>query len=212
MSNQFGPEYFKLIKSLEGKQRFLDELELVYALMPPQSGDKILDVGCGTGRLGLFLLKRQNDIEVVFSDFSEEAAKYVGGAHRFERCMMEETPFKDEEFDLVYCLHTISHTVSPENALREVARITKRGGKICIITFNKHYMNYMKLYYRVILRKPYERDTTAKYMFYKNQLASLAEKTGWKVTRKITFGPFPSRFTPFNFMRWHIMMVAEKKS
>lgn len=93
MSNQFGPEYFQLIKTLEGKQRFLDELELVYRFMSPQRGDKVLDVGCGTGRLGSFLLKRQEGIEVVFSDFSEEAAKYVEG-HRFERCTMEKTPFE----------------------------------------------------------------------------------------------------------------------
>ena len=49
-------------------------------------------------------------------------------------------PFKDGEMDLCYMKGTITFLKEPIKALREMARITKKGGKIIVIT--PHAISY----------------------------------------------------------------------
>lgn len=45
----------------------------------------------------------------------------------FTVCNVEDTPFKDKEFDFVYCAHVLEHTNDPAKACDELMRIAKRG-------------------------------------------------------------------------------------
>jgi len=40
--------------------------------------------------------------------------------------------FKDSEFDEVYCSHVLEHLDDPNNAMREIHRILKKGGMVFI--------------------------------------------------------------------------------
>ncbi|UCE39033.1 MAG: methyltransferase domain-containing protein, partial [Thermoplasmata archaeon] len=40
---------------------------------------------------------------------------------------IENLPFKDKEFDFVYCSHVLEHVVNPEKACNELMRVAKRG-------------------------------------------------------------------------------------
>ena len=43
----------------------------------------------------------------------------------------EHLPFRDETFDLAYCVATLHHALDLPAMVREMARVTKRGGLVC---------------------------------------------------------------------------------
>lgn len=68
-----------------------------------------LDVGCGKRRLG--------DVNV---DINREVRPDVV-------CDIHYLPFKDAQFEVVYCFHVLEHKgVRPEKAIRELRRVSKK--------------------------------------------------------------------------------------
>ncbi|UUX91326.1 class I SAM-dependent methyltransferase [Methanoplanus endosymbiosus] len=112
----------------------------------------IIEVGCGTGQT----LEVFSDNNVTTGiDISKNALKQSKG-----RCNsqilgdMFYIPFKDCSFDLVYNSGVIEHFPDPQNsaAVREMGRITKKGGYVMIIVPNSYciwYRAWKSLAYRV---------------------------------------------------------------
>lgn len=50
-------------------------------------------------------------------------------------------PFKNEEFDYVLASHIVEHLQSPRKFFKEMKRILKKGGKICVVV--PHFTNPM---------------------------------------------------------------------
>ena len=95
---------------------------------------KILDAGCGTGLVGEILNKNsfQNLIGV---DFSQEMLNIAMQKNVYQSLelvdLTKKLDYEDNLFDAVICAGTFTcGHVGPE-ALREMIRITKRGGYIC---------------------------------------------------------------------------------
>ena len=137
--DEFGEQYFAAQIGDVNSPRVIAERDLTLKLMPPRSGDKILDVGCGKGSLGYILLKQQPDIEMVFSDVTTEAKKYLQG-QTFVECSMADMPFPDNSFDKIYCMHVLAHFADGEQGIKEGFRVLKKGGKLMILTPNKYYV------------------------------------------------------------------------
>jgi 2-polyprenyl-3-methyl-5-hydroxy-6-metoxy-1,4-benzoquinol methylase len=85
----------------------------IRTFMPSCSGMKILEVGCGNGGL-LELLKATN--EVVGVDASADGIAACESKGIASYCMdpsSEPLPFPDESFDIIVCLETMEHMMSP---------------------------------------------------------------------------------------------------
>jgi SAM-dependent methyltransferase len=99
-------------------------------------GSRIIEVGCGTGQtLELF----SGGYNTTGIDISANALKHAHGrCDNPTQADMFYLPFKDESFDLVYNSGVIEHFPDPQNtnAVREMARVTKKGGSIVIIVPN----------------------------------------------------------------------------
>ena len=103
----------------------------VFAGIP--SGGRMLDVGCGTGTLSRALIDLAPDIEVIGID---PAASYVDWARRslrssrvrFQVGAAEMLSFSDAAFDAALALLVLQELADPPRAVREMARITRRGG------------------------------------------------------------------------------------
>ena len=95
---------------------------------------KILDAGCGTGLVGEFLFNNNfKNVEGV--DFSEEMLSIASNKKVYQSLKLvdltKKLDYKDSVFDAVICAGTFTcGHVGPE-ALRELVRITKKGGYIC---------------------------------------------------------------------------------
>jgi cyclopropane fatty-acyl-phospholipid synthase-like methyltransferase len=74
--NEFGEKYFSSLSDNASWPSLIHaEHDLIIRLLSPKSGQRILDVGCGKGRIEQFLTGRVPGIEVVSSDVTPEAKK-----------------------------------------------------------------------------------------------------------------------------------------
>ncbi|RFU26096.1 hypothetical protein B7463_g10242, partial [Scytalidium lignicola] len=101
---------------------------------------KILDVGCGPGSITVDLAKHVPQGHVTGVEYTPEplvqaralAASQnvqnvdftVGDIHQLE--------FEDGSFDLVHAHQVLQHVADPVRALREMRRVTKKGGYVCV--------------------------------------------------------------------------------
>jgi ubiquinone/menaquinone biosynthesis C-methylase UbiE len=133
----------KLAKLYEAWERspegvLLDRLstQLIIRLLKPKRGERILDIGCGTGNH--LLLFHRLGLDVTGIDASPHMLKIarsrLGNKASLKMGRAEDLPFEDNEFDaatLIYTLEFFDDTVA---ALREVGRVAKH--RVFVGVFN----------------------------------------------------------------------------
>jgi SAM-dependent methyltransferase len=107
-------------------------------------GVRVLDAGCGTGQLAIFLsvLNRQ----VVGIDFSEASITKGNSFKRkvklrnvqFARMDLFAVALKEESFDFVFCNGVLHHTADAYGAFQNLCRLVKPGGYITIGLYNTY--------------------------------------------------------------------------
>lgn len=119
--------------SLTWKLYFDPLHEKLVSLIGDVSGQRLLDVGCGTGGL-LRRLAAGGTARAVGLDASEgmlEVARGLSGAGaEFVRASAGHLPFEDAAFDLVTTSVAFHHFPAPSETLRECARVLAPGGRL----------------------------------------------------------------------------------
>ncbi len=136
------PYYFVRLMDLArgGREDEPGQYGAVFDLLGARAGERLLDVGCGTGGAARVLAKSVGGAgRVVGVDKSatmigecrrRTAAPaapvefLVGDAHRL--------PFADNSFDGAYSLRVFDIIDEPRRALAELARVTRPGGRVMI--------------------------------------------------------------------------------
>ncbi|MEZ4617379.1 MAG: class I SAM-dependent methyltransferase [Caldilineaceae bacterium] len=103
-------------------------------------GMRLLDCGCGPGSitLGLAAMVAPGETIGIDSDpgsidLSRKLAAEQGSANvRFEVADVNEIPFPDASFDVVFSHAVLLHLRNPIRALKEMRRVLKQGGLIGI--------------------------------------------------------------------------------
>lgn len=113
---KFTPTYFNI-------KRYLNSLNL-------SNEAKILDAGCGTGKLASFLA---NNYKVTGVDLSDEALDITRkkGVNAVKADILEGLPFEDGYFELVYSDGLLEHFLDPIPVLQELFRVSNKY----VITF-----------------------------------------------------------------------------
>ena len=118
------------------------ELLLGYAGLRP--GQRVLDLGCGTGTLVVQLKLRHPDVDVVGLDPDPRAlararrkAERAGVAVQFAEGFGDALPYPAVSFDRVLSSFMLHHleTEEKEATLREVRRVLKAGGALHLLDF-----------------------------------------------------------------------------
>lgn len=117
-------------ESGSGKKHALAEQAMLARLLPAASpaGRTLLEVGCGTGHFSRWFGGRGFD--VVGLDLAAEmlaVAAERGGGPRYVRGSALALPFADRSFDLVAFVTSLEFVSDREAALREAARVARRG-------------------------------------------------------------------------------------
>ncbi len=113
----------------------LDEVKL-------QPGESVLDVGCGSGALDRWLVRRTAGANpVTAADVSpyllREAEALAVGEGLDEKISFgegnaEELPFADDSFDVAISV-TVMEEVNADRMLAEMVRVTRPGGRVAVI-------------------------------------------------------------------------------
>ncbi len=172
------------------------------------SGDRVLDLGCGNGRLYFALMDKK--IEYIGVDNSEkliEEAKKKAPEVDFKLVDILKLPFPSDYFDKVYCIATLHHIPSKEirkEVLEEMRRVLKPNGLLIITVWNlwqrktawrefvratiKKVFGLSKLDFKDVLfpwKNNFGQILAQRYfhLFTRKELKRLAEGVGFKVKR-----------------------------
>lgn len=122
---------------------FLPLKQLSYERMNASSGNKILDVGCGSGVDVMALAKHVGETGKVIG-FDHDAKMLDEASQKVKNIGLNELvsviqgsatqlPFQADYFDSCRSERLFMHLIEPEQVLSEMIRVTKPGGRIVIL-------------------------------------------------------------------------------
>ena len=115
------------------------------AVSGAKEGDRVLDIAGGTGDLTrLFARKVGQRGQVIHTDINEAMLR-VGRDRMLNEgvlapplvCDAEKLPFADNYFDVVCVAFGLRNMTHKDQALREMLRVLRPGGKLCVLEFSK---------------------------------------------------------------------------
>jgi len=141
----------------------------------PDQGELLLDVGCGSGYF-LRDIARGNEgtqygsvgLDVVPLRVRFLAEMKVREAWRDLVCVVgdgEVLPFRDGSFHYICCTEVLEHIPRPDEAIVEMSRVLRPGGKLCASTPCRVAIQLWAIpraIYRLVLRKRHD-ETVASY-------------------------------------------------
>ena len=214
-------DYFdKNVDSFSGsRNRLWPEFEELKKYM--KGGEKILDLGCGNGRL-FELFKNRNvkytgvDTSVEFIERAREKyGDYFVVADAFN------LPFSDNSFDSIWAIAFFHHIPSKQlrlKILKEIKRVLKKDVKIIATCWNFYQLHYLRILLKFTFRKLFGlsrldfKDVLLSpkklkiqryyHAFTKKELKKLFQKAGFKIEEL--------RYLKRNGKKTNILIVATK--
>ncbi|MHB8090457.1 MAG: class I SAM-dependent methyltransferase [Syntrophales bacterium] len=110
------------------------EKRLILELAKPVKGEKMLDVGIGTGFFALEFLKRGADITGIDVSLKMLAIAEKKGFTNISTGDAVDIHFPDEMFDLVVSVTALEFIEEPRRAVSEMMRVCKKGGRVVVGT------------------------------------------------------------------------------
>lgn len=119
-----------------------------------KAGDKVLDIAGGSGDLSkLFSKKVGATGQVVLTDINASMLA-VGRDNMIDaglkvpvaQCNAEFLPFQDNTFDCVIVAFGLRNMTHKDNALKEMQRVLKVGGRLLVLEFSKVWDPLSKIY------------------------------------------------------------------
>lgn len=128
----------------ETREKVWSDVSLFLPYVQPQN--LVLDIGCGSGRLYSFLQKKdirylgadqsKNIIAIAKEQWADAIANWNAG---FTVTDITELIFDSNSFDVVFALAVVHHVPSAVlqlKAMKELYRVTKKGGKLLMTNWN----------------------------------------------------------------------------
>ncbi len=164
---------------------------------------KVLDLATGTGDLAFLLLKEGRgtvigvDIsyKMLLKALSKSKKLGANGHISLKRVDINHLPFDEEVFDICTIGYGIRNVVNPLITMKEVARVTKKGGRFIIVEATPSTNHYVRLltyfYFRKIaplLAKILTLDAAA-YIYFAESISQfpkssdftkIIKRAGWK--------------------------------
>jgi demethylmenaquinone methyltransferase/2-methoxy-6-polyprenyl-1,4-benzoquinol methylase len=107
------------------------------SMLDIQEGDRVLDVGCGTGFGTEGLLRYTDDVHGLDQSIHQmEKAFEKFGKHdqvNFYRGDAERLPFADDSFDVIWSSGSIEYWPNPVDALEEFRRVVRPGEQVLVV-------------------------------------------------------------------------------
>ena len=139
----------ELAARLEHRAKAADEVaarETYLGLLEIGAGDRVLDVGCGSGAVTREIARRVGpgglavglDPSPALLAVARELAREAGldGRVEFREGSVLQLPFPDRSFDTVVCVTVLSHVPDGDAAIPELRRVLKPRGRLGVFDFD----------------------------------------------------------------------------
>jgi SAM-dependent methyltransferase len=146
-------------------KRKLNELEhdIVRELLPP-SGHRILDLGCGYGRMADCYLGRFQDIVMFDGSLSllRSAQKATKGEAHYIVGDINHLPFHSATFDNILMILVLHHLTEPAKCLNNIGKVICKDGRFVMTYRNKRNALWMAKYLLgAMSHNPFSREPLA---------------------------------------------------
>lgn len=161
--------------------------------------EKVLDLGCGTGRL--YEIFKDKKIDYIGVDFSENLiakAKEEYGDH-FKIADILILPFSSDYFDSIWSIAVFHHIPSKElrmRALSEIKRVLKPNGRVIMTCWK------IESFFRKDIFIPFHGKKRYYHAFTKRELRNLFKKSGFEIEEL--------RFLKRNNKKLNILIIGKK--
>ena len=194
----------------------------LFDILITEKNRTVLDIGCGIGNYLEELYKKGHlingiDISENMLRTSKERLKKYISVPPLCRTDIENLPFPDNKFDVVFCVGVLEYLESDEKALEQISRVLKPGGLLFLTLPNilsirnfldPYYLlnkGWKFLYKRVVRKKTKPRKdfklkdialntefTNRRYTL--NQVDPIFNQNNLKVLKKLSVAFGPPRF------------------
>jgi trans-aconitate methyltransferase len=164
--------------------------EDVINLLKPQPGEKILDLGCGTGHLTNLIAEAGAEVYGIDSSVEMvEQARLKFPALKFD--VVDATNFKfEEKYDAVFS-NAVLHWISEKEKVVEcVSNCLKQGGRFVAEFGGKdNVKNVISSIRKILIANGFSNNTKYIDWYFPSiaEYASILEKSGFRVTYAIHF-------------------------
>ena len=181
------PLYDPLVKLLGGdvaRRALLEHASI-------QPGQRVLDIGCGTGTLVVLIKRLHPDIDVVGLDPDPNAlargkrkAKRASVTVQFDQGFADALPYADASVDRVLSSFMFHHLQRDEKAgmLREVRRVLRPGGVFTLLDFGGPESADKGLFARLIHSSQHLKDNS------EDRILGLMNQAGFTDPKKVAQG------------------------
>lgn len=142
---------------LEGEFKPLHEInpvrmEYIQSVIRQKFGEAngldVLDVGCGGGLSSVSMANAGCNVTGLDANKRniDSASKYAnskGLQINYINTTIEEYVQSSEQYDVILCLEVIEHVAHPEEFIRNVAKLVKKGGVVIFSTINRTHKAYL---------------------------------------------------------------------
>jgi len=207
------------------KRSFRRREHILDVCLPPEdiTGQRWLDVGCGTGRLSRALARRGCD--VVGFDASPEMIRVAEAESKAEqlvklpefRLLSVEEMSGHGDFDGVLCNSVVEYLADPESCIAACAASLRPGGKLLMSVPNCQSLLRRTLLLTYRISKAITGNGWPQYLalsenqYRPKDFAALLKRNGLTIQRTSFFGgPFPTWIQDLRYVGSLFMCVAEK--
>lgn len=189
-------------------------MQMLHAI-PWQGNERVLDIGCGDGKITAFIANAYTNGSVIGLDISSSmvqfaSANFAKQTHpnlSFMEGSADALPF-EEQFDVVVSFSALHWVLDQEKALRDIVKSLSSGGKCYIATIGKASSNLSTQCEALIFSQKWAAD----FPHYKQERVYFSEEEYRSLLETIGFAHFelnqldaltwyPDRSALYNFLK-----------